>query len=87
MKKLFLFTMVMFVASLSYADSVRGYTRSDGTYVQPHQRSNSNDTYTDNWSYKSNTNPYTGEKGSNSYGESSTRSSKGVSDRLGTWED
>lgn len=43
--------------------SVRGHTRSDGTYVQPHQQTNSNDTKMDNWSTKGNTNPYTGKEG------------------------
>lgn len=48
----------------SFADvSVRGYQRSDGTYVQPHQRSDPNSTTNDNWSTKGNTNPYTGQEG------------------------
>ena len=47
---------------------VDGYYRSNGTYVDSHYRSSPNSTVTDNWSYKGNTNPYTGETGSNSYG-------------------
>jgi hypothetical protein len=43
--------------------SVSGHTRRDGTYVQPHQQTNSNDTKLDNWSTKGNTNPYTGREG------------------------
>jgi Bacterial SH3 domain len=39
---------------------VRGYTRSDGTYVAPYMRSTPNSTPTDNYSYPGNTNPYTG---------------------------
>ena len=43
--------------------SVRGYVRSDGTYVQPHQQTAPNDTRQDNWSSKPNVNPYTGKQG------------------------
>jgi len=39
---------------------VRGYIRSNGTYVAPHMRSSPNLTPTDNYSYPGNTNPYTG---------------------------
>lgn len=46
---------------------VNGYTKSDGTYVQGHYRSNPNSTVRDNYNYKGNTNPYTGEQGSNYY--------------------
>lgn len=42
---------------------VNGYVRKDGTYVQPHWRSNSNSTKADNYSTSGNTNPYTGAQG------------------------
>jgi len=42
---------------------VQGYTRSNGTYVQPHMQSNSNRTQLDNWSTRGNLNPYTGRIG------------------------
>lgn len=42
---------------------VRGYTRKDGTYVQPHKRSSPNSTTYDNWSTRGNINPYTGKMG------------------------
>lgn len=45
------------------AGSVRGYYRSNGTYVQPHYRSNPNSTVYDNYSTKGNVNPYTGQWG------------------------
>ena len=54
-------------ASEIYAGYVQGYTRSNGTYVQGYYRSDSNNTVQDNYSYKGNANPYTGEKGSNYY--------------------
>lgn len=43
--------------------SVRGYTRKDGTYVQPHMQTNPNGTRADNWSTVGNVNPYTGQPG------------------------
>ncbi len=55
-----------------YADEyVNGYTRSNGTYVEPHYRSSPNNTTYDNWSTKGNVNPYTGQEGTrNPYGSS-----------------
>jgi len=49
--------------ALSAQVRVKGYTRSDGTYVAPHYRSSPNSTTTDNYSTKGNVNPYTGEVG------------------------
>ncbi len=46
---------------------VHGYTRSDGTYVAPYYRSAPDDSVTDNYSYAGNTNPYTGETGTDNY--------------------
>jgi hypothetical protein len=43
--------------------SVRGYTRKDGTYVQPHMRTAPNSSKLDNYSTKGNVNPYTGKEG------------------------
>ena len=42
---------------------VRGYTKKNGTYVQPHYRSSPNGTVLDNYSTKGNINPYTGKEG------------------------
>lgn len=42
---------------------VRGYTRSDGTYVAPHMQTNADSTKLDNYSTRGNTNPYTGREG------------------------
>lgn len=42
---------------------VRGYHRSDGTYVSPHYRTAPNSTNRDNFSTIGNVNPYTGEPG------------------------
>lgn len=43
--------------------NVRGYTRSNGTYVNSHVRTSRNDTNHDNFSTYGNSNPYTGTKG------------------------
>ena len=52
------------ISGLAFADTyVHGYTRSDGTYVQPHYRSSPDGSFHNNWSTKGNTNPYTGEQG------------------------
>lgn len=42
---------------------VRGYFRSNGTYVMPHYRSVPDGNFWNNWSTKGNVNPYTGELG------------------------
>lgn len=42
---------------------VRGYVRRNGTYVQPHYRSNSDSYRWNNWSTRGNTNPFTGRRG------------------------
>ena len=52
-----------FAASASADTYVRGHTRSNGTYVAPHYRSDSNGTVNDNWSTQGNVNPYTGQPG------------------------
>lgn len=46
------------------AQNVKGFTRKDGTYVVPHQRSNPNSIRSDNYGARGNTNPYTGKQGS-----------------------
>jgi hypothetical protein len=55
---------VTFLTIPAFADrKVRGYTKKDGTVVQPHRRTNTNKTETDNYSTKGNSNPYSGKKG------------------------
>lgn len=65
MKKLILTIIaVTLMAGSAFADTyVRGYYRSNGTYVAPHYRSSPNSTTYDNWSTKGNRNPYTGQYG------------------------
>src|SRR5678816_3867106 len=42
---------------------VRGYTKMDGTHVESHRRTKSDDTDLNNWSTKGNVNPDTGKMG------------------------
>jgi hypothetical protein len=56
-----------FTAS-SYANVwVNGHYKSSGSYVQPHYRSSPDGSIYNNWSYRGNTNPYTGKRGYRSY--------------------
>jgi len=51
----------MLLATVAFARvSVRGYTRRDGTYVQPHQRTIPNRKPYDNYRFPGNYNPNTG---------------------------
>ena len=64
MKKLLFIIAILFTTALSFAQvSVRGYYRSNGTYVQPHQRTAPNYTRNDNYSTVGNVNPYNGKAG------------------------
>nr|WP_314896930.1 hypothetical protein [uncultured Flavobacterium sp.] len=64
MKNLLFLIAFLFTTALSFAQvSVRGYYRSNGTYVQAHQRTVPNYTRNDNYSTVGNTNPYTGKAG------------------------
>jgi hypothetical protein len=71
MKKLWLLGIMLLstisILCLAKDVYVDGYTRKDGTYVQPYHRSSPNNTVRDNYSYEGNTNPYTGEEGHNYY--------------------
>lgn len=42
---------------------VNGYTKSNGVYVQPYQRTAPDNNFQNNYSTKPNTNPYTGREG------------------------
>jgi hypothetical protein len=59
------FALALAVASsTALADNYhRGYTRSDGTYVQPHHQTQSDRNPYNNYSTQGNTNPYTGQAG------------------------
>ncbi|WP_290993258.1 hypothetical protein [Hyphomicrobium sp.] len=58
----------------AYADEyVHGYTRSNGTYVEPYYKSSPNNSTFDNFSTKGNVNPYTGQEGTkNPYGSTNS---------------
>lgn len=48
------------------ASHVKGYYRSNGTYVTPHYRSGKDGYHNNNWSVQGNVNPYTGKPGTKS---------------------
>jgi hypothetical protein len=54
---------LIFGQTNSHHIRVKGYTRSDGTYVQPYFRTAPNSTNRDNFSTRGNVNPYTGKPG------------------------
>jgi len=83
--KFFLSTVLMLTTCFSFADTyVHGYTRSNGTYVQPHYRSSPDNTVSNNWSTQGNLNPHTGaygtrrDTGSNPFGHSQGDTSRSL---------
>lgn len=65
MKAFVILALAAAVSAPAFADEyVKGYTRSNGTYVAPHYRSSPNSVQYDNYSTRGNVNPYTGERGS-----------------------
>lgn len=56
-------SVALFASSAWAQVHVNGYTKSDGTYVQPHERTAPNNTRNDNYSTRGNENPYTGQPG------------------------
>jgi opacity protein-like surface antigen len=62
MLKLFLTAalVITMLAGSVLAASIGGYTKKDGTYVQPHLRTNPNSNPYDNYGFPGNYNPNTG---------------------------
>lgn len=65
--------------------SVRGYYRSNGTYVAPHHRSSPDGNFWNNWSTKGNINPYTGIPGTKVTPPNSGDTSRAYSSSLANW--
>jgi hypothetical protein len=64
MKQIMVLALLMAGSASMAADVThQGYTRRDGTYVQPHHQSAPNSTNLDNYSTRGNVNPYTGQAG------------------------
>lgn len=86
MKTVILFLTILFSLTVEGQVHVKGYTKSNGTYVAPHTRSSPNSSPYDNYSYPGNTNPYTGKTATgnpdtyinNLYNNNSTPSSSDV---------
>jgi len=68
LKKAVLGAAIVFMASSSvWADEyVHGYFRGNGTYVEPHWRSNPDGNPYNNWSFPGNVNPRTGQRATGS---------------------
>lgn len=63
---IFITVSVFFLFIISEVNAyvrVRPYFRRNGTYVQPHFRTNPNSFRWDNWSFRGNINPFNGRKG------------------------
>ena len=66
MKKILITAFVACLTGCVFSQSrvyVKGYYKSNGTYVQPHYRTSPNHTVYDNWSTYPNVNPYTNQIG------------------------
>lgn len=73
MKKIIVAAMLM-ASGVAAADVyVQGHVRKDGSYVQPHVRSNPDQHKFNNYSSQGNTNPYTGQRGTQSHEYSQPR--------------
>lgn len=64
MKNILIAAVLFGSATSAFADTaVQGYFRQDGTYVDPHYRSNPDGRSYNNYSTQGNVNPYTGRSG------------------------
>ena len=66
MKKTIIVTLLSFLFGTivqAYDVPVRGHSNSNGTYTQDHYRTAPNNTQSDNWGTRGNSNPYTGAPG------------------------
>jgi hypothetical protein len=86
-----LFSFLVFVAFSSTAlaqgtNYVGGHYRKDGTYVQPHYRTNPDSNVHNNWTTRGNVNPYTGQAGTvDPYASSNGYSTYGRKSRSNSW--
>ncbi len=66
MKKMLIAVALTLAAGSAYARDtyVKPYVKNDGTYVEGHHRSAPNSNRFDNYNSQGNSNPYTGERGS-----------------------
>jgi len=63
MKRSRISLLILTAGAASAQVHVDGYTKKDGTYVAPHERTAPNSTKADNYSTQGNVNPYTGKAG------------------------
>jgi hypothetical protein len=85
MKKIIFIIAFLFTTAFTFAQvAVKGYYRSNGTYVQPYQKTAPNSTRNDNYSTIGNSNPYTGEAGTQSRDRYTTTPSSSSSNTIYT---
>ena len=72
MKLILATALILSVGAASAQVHVNGYTKKDGTYVAPHERTAPDSTKLNNYSTQGNVNPYTGRAGTVSPEPSST---------------
>lgn len=63
MKKLLILLLLITFVTPAYAEYVRGYYKSNGTYVNGYNRTRADYTKLNNYSTQGNYNPYTGQQG------------------------
>ena len=66
MKSLITFIFLIIISEITFCQGssyVKGYFKSNGTYVAPHYRSSPDGNFYNNWSTYGNINPYTGKEG------------------------
>lgn len=73
MKKIIPLMLLLFVHSVLADEYVNGYTKSNGTYVEPYHRSSPDSSTYNNYSTQGNTNPYTGQAGTVNPNQSSSQ--------------
>lgn len=78
----------MSLAAISHAQTwVNGYTRSNGTTVQGHYRSNADGNRFNNYSTQGNTNPFTGQQGTvNPYNNGNYNSQPSWGNQQPSWD-
>ncbi len=69
MKTVILLLLIAISCSAIADTYVNGYTKRDGTYVEPYYRSSPDNTTSNNWSTRGNVNPYTGQEGTRTYNQ------------------
>ncbi len=75
MRKVLILALLLVIASPVFsAQRVKGYYKSNGTYVKPYYKTSPDNRTYNNYSAKGNYNPYTGKTGTRNYNSYSAKS-------------